>query len=142
MPTIETFIDIAAPAERVWAILLDFKAYPSWNPFIITISGPPREGARLQVQIQPPGRSAMTFRPVVVAAKRPQELVWLGRLFLPGLLTGQHHFRIEDQGPSCRFHQSEHFSGILLAFLGTSMLNATRRGFEAMNAALKQRAEA
>ena len=65
-----------------------------------------------------------------------------GRLFLPGLFTGQHHFRIEDQGSSCRFHQSEHFSGILLAFLGTGMLHATRRGFEAMNSALKQRAEA
>jgi uncharacterized protein YndB with AHSA1/START domain len=25
-------IDIAAPAERVWEVLVDFAAFPAWNP--------------------------------------------------------------------------------------------------------------
>jgi uncharacterized protein YndB with AHSA1/START domain len=27
-------IDIAAPAERVWEVLVDFAAFPAWKPFI------------------------------------------------------------------------------------------------------------
>jgi hypothetical protein len=71
-----------------------------------------------------------------------RELKWLGHLLLPGLFDGEHKFHIEDHGETCRFHQSERFSGILLPLFGAAMFAATRRGFEAMNAALKVRAEA
>src|SRR5688572_13505176 len=27
-------IDIAAPAKTVWEVLVDFAAFPAWNPFI------------------------------------------------------------------------------------------------------------
>ena len=32
MHQIVTEIDIAASPERVWSILMDFSAYPQWNP--------------------------------------------------------------------------------------------------------------
>ena len=32
MQQIVTEIDIAASPERVWSILMDFSAYPQWNP--------------------------------------------------------------------------------------------------------------
>ena len=32
-------IDIAAPAERVWEVLVDFAAFPVWNPFITQAEG-------------------------------------------------------------------------------------------------------
>ena len=32
-------VEIAAPAERVWSVLVDFDAYPDWNPFIRSIQG-------------------------------------------------------------------------------------------------------
>ena len=32
MHQIVTQIDIAASPERVWSILMDFPAYPQWNP--------------------------------------------------------------------------------------------------------------
>nr|WP_255305408.1 SRPBCC family protein [Acidithiobacillus ferrivorans] len=34
MHQIETNIEITATPERVWSILMDFPAYPQWNPFI------------------------------------------------------------------------------------------------------------
>ena len=34
MHQIVTQMDIAASPERVWSILMDFPAYPQWNPFI------------------------------------------------------------------------------------------------------------
>ena len=35
--TVETVIDIAAPVERVWAILTGFDAYVDWNPYLVRI---------------------------------------------------------------------------------------------------------
>jgi uncharacterized protein YndB with AHSA1/START domain len=52
---LQTEIDIAAPAERVWRILTDFDAYPDWNPFIRKIQGRPEPSGKLEVRIEPPG---------------------------------------------------------------------------------------
>jgi hypothetical protein len=138
---IETTIDIAASADRIWDILIRFDDYPGWNPFVTSIAGAAHEGSGLLVRIQPPGRAGMTFKPIVMMA-RDYQLVWVGHLLLPGLFDGEHRFRIETHGGMCRFHQSERFSGILVPLFGAGLFAATQRGFEAMNVALKQRAEA
>ena len=79
----------------------------------------------------------MTFKPIVVAAVRERELRWRGRVLLPGVFDGEHVFRLDDQGRTCRLHHAERFAGVLVPFLGVGLLEATRRGFEAMNTALK-----
>ena len=142
MRTIETGTDIAAPRWRVWQVLTDVDRYPAWNPFITSIDGVLREGSKLRVRIEPPGRRAMTFEPTVVALAQERELRWLGRLLVPGLSDGEHAFRLEERAGGCRFHHTERFSGILVPVFGAGLLEATRRGSEAMNAALKARAEA
>jgi hypothetical protein len=134
-------IEVEAPPERVWAVVRDFAAYPEWNPFIQRISGELREGARLEVRIEPPGGRAMTFKPVVRAVEANRELRWLGRLLAPGIFDGEHRLRIEplESGRS-RFVQSERFSGLLVG-LAKGTLAKTEAGFEQMNAALKTRVE-
>jgi hypothetical protein len=116
-------IEIDAPPERVWAVVTDFAAYPDWNPFIRRISGELREGARLEVRIEPPGARATTFKPTVRAVERNRELRWLGRLLVPGIFDGEHSLLIEPVG------------------FVKGMLAKTERGFEQMYAALKARVE-
>lgn len=140
---IEKEIEIAADAERVWAILTDFDAYSEWNPFIRSIRGQPREAARLTVRIQPSGASGMTFRPAVLVARPEKELRWLGHLLVPGLFDGEHRFEIEPLGSGrVLFRQSERFTGVLVSLLRRSLDHGTLRGFDEMNRALKARAEA
>jgi len=137
---IETAIDIMAPPERVWDILTDFPAYPSWNPYIVSAYGKPTVGAWLEVHTQPPGKRAIMFRPTVLVADVNRELRWRGRLLMPGVFEGDHFFRIEDRSGTVHFVHGETFSGLLVGLVrGT--LSATRGGFEAMNKALKERAE-
>jgi hypothetical protein len=142
MRLIETTIDIQAPATRVWSILTEFSAYPAWNPFIIAAEGEPRPGARLKITIAPSGRAPMTFRPVVLVAVPERELRWRGWLLVPGLFDGEHYFQLEQRDATCRLHHCERFSGILLPLFGDTLLQTTREGFVAINAALKRRAEA
>jgi hypothetical protein len=135
-------IEIDAPPEAVWRQLADTGAYADWNPFVRRIDGRLEESARLRVEIEPPGGRRMTFKPTVLAARPGRELRWLGRLLLPGLFDGEHSFSLEPlpEGRS-RLTQAERFSGLLVRPFGGS-LEKTERGFEAMNRALKARAEA
>jgi hypothetical protein len=139
---IDTQIEIHAPANRVWEILVDFGRFPDWNPFITRIEGVAQMGARLKVTIQPPGRKPMTFRPIVRKAEAPRELRWLGHLLMPGLFDGEHIFAIEPDGDErVIFRQSEQFRGLLVPLIWGTVGDATRRGFELMNEAIKRVAE-
>jgi hypothetical protein len=139
--TLDTEIEIDAPAEEVWAILTALDAYPSWNPFIRSASGEVREGALLAVTVQPPGRSEFSFEPKVLVVSPNRELRWRGKLWIDGLFDGEHAFAIEPlDGDRVRLRHWESFSGVLVPLLG-GMLRDTEAGFQAMNAALKERAE-
>ena len=134
-------IDIDAPPAAVWAVLTDNRAYSEWNPFIRHLGGELREGAKLEVRIEPPGGRAMTFKPSVLAIEPHRELRWLGRLLVPGVFDGEHILHIEPLAEArSRFTQAERFSGILVPLFGGT-LDKTELGFEQMNAALKARAE-
>jgi hypothetical protein len=135
-------IEIDASPAAVWDVLADVGSYPDWNPFIRRLRGELREGARLEVEVAPPGGRALSFRPTVLAAEPGRELVWLGRFLVPGLVDGEHRFRIEGlPGGRSRLVQSERFSGILVGFMRKT-LGRTESGFAEMNAAVKARAEA
>jgi hypothetical protein len=142
MHKIQSDIDIDATPERVWSILTDFAAYPSWNPFITSISGIVETGQRLTVSIQPVGGRAMTFRPTVLVAQRNSELRWLGHLLFRGIFDGEHSFKMTASASGgVRLTQGETFSGVLVALAKASLDRGTKPGFIAMNEALKARAE-
>lgn len=141
MRTLHTEIGILAPAERVWAIVIDTDRWAEWNPFA-RASGRFAVGEQVSVTLSPPGKSSMTIKPTVVRLDAGRELRWLGHLGVRGIFDGEHGFRVvpEDVG-RCRFEHFETFTGILSTPVMWMVGDATRRGFEAMNRALKQRAE-
>ena len=138
---IQTEIDIHAPAAKVWAVLTDFTHMPLWNPFITAIDGTPAPGERLAITIRPPGKSAVTLHPTLLAVRPERELRWLGRFIVRGIFDGEHYFLLDPLGDDrTRLTHGESFSGLLVGFL-TATLDATETGFNNMNAALKQQAE-
>ncbi len=136
-------IEINASAQRVWQLLTDFASYPQWNPFIRRISGEPTTGERLEVRLEPPESRGITLRLKVLDAEPNHQLRWLGHVFVPGLFDGEHSFVIQPLGEDrVRFVQRESFRGLLVSLFARSLDNGTPRGFEEMNRALKERAEA
>jgi len=139
---LHTEIEIEAPAGRVWQILTDIARFPEWNPFVRRIQGELRVGSRLEVLLQPPDSRGMNFRPTVLKVEPERELRWLGHLWAPGLFDGEHSFTIESLAEGCvLFVQREEFTGLLVPLLMRSLEVDTRRGFEAMNRAIKEQAE-
>jgi len=87
MKELRSEIEIDAPAEQVWRVLTNFAAFPQWNPFIRKASGDIRVGASIEVRMQPSGARAMTFRPKVLNVEANRELRWIGRLWIPRLVS-------------------------------------------------------
>lgn len=136
---IKTSITIQSPPEKVWSVLTDFAGYPRWNPFIKSLQGEVAVGSTIEVNIQPPGNKPMSFKPKVLTYVPNRELSWLGKLWFSGLFDGLHSFQIQDHGNgTCTLFHEERFSGILTGLLN---LENTKKGFEAMNEKLKEKAE-
>lgn len=143
MKELYTEIQIQARAEVVWGHLTRFAAYPEWNPFVAEAIGTVEEGAVLKIRLTPPSGKAMTFKPTLTRVQPPYHLRWQGRLLVPYLFDGEHIFEIEplEEGGVRLIHR-ETFRGLLVPFLWRRLDTDTRAGFEAMNVALKVRAEA
>ena len=134
-------IVIDAPPSLVWAILTDLAAYPDWNPFITCSEGSIGVGERLTNRIEQVGGKAVTFQPTITQVDEQRDLEWLGRLVLPWLFDGRHRFELLPDGDGTRLVQMERFTGVLVPLLRKRLDTETRAGFEAMNTALKARAE-
>jgi hypothetical protein len=135
-------IDIDASARRVWRVLTDLSSYAQWNPFITHAQGTAEPGTRLTLRMQPVGARGVTLRPTVIEASPGHRLRWRGRFVVPGLFDAEHIFTITSlDGGGVRLAQDEHFQGLLVPLLAGSLDDHTLPAFEAMNAALKQRAE-
>lgn len=142
MRQLSTTVEINSSPEVVWEILMDFAAYPDWNPFVREISGIPSEGERLAVRLENPGGKVMAFTPIVTEAIPHRAFSWLGKLGFKGVFDGHHHFTLEAvEGTGVRLTQSEDFSGVLVPLFWGTVTKKTQPGFDAMNAALKERAE-
>ncbi len=131
-----TWID-AAP-ETVWSVLADPSGHADWNPSMRSIQGEFAAGERIRIEM-PMGDGTMVFRPRVLTAEAGRELRWLGRLWVPGLFDGEHHFILTPENGGTRLTHGEGFSGVLLWVMDVQQFIPA---FEATNAALKARAEA
>lgn len=140
---LRTEIEIDAPIDVVWDVLVDLERHEEWNPFIVSSSGRVAVGERLVNRIVQPGRRAMTFRPTVTEVDPPRTFEWLGRLLVPGLFDGRHRFELRSTptGGTVLVH-SEQFDGVLVRLQRSMVDTTTREGFVAMNEALRARAEA
>lgn len=142
MREINTSIHIDASAATVWSILMDFKSYPEWNPFVVEISGESKLNSQLSIRLEQPESKAMKFKPRVIKIEPKKEFRWLGKMVAPGIFDGEHIFEIEELGAdSVKFIQRERFKGILVPVFWKQLNSKTRASFKAMNIALKKRAE-
>lgn len=142
MRAVETQIDIAAPAQTIWDVLVDFESYgkEGWNAYIRSIEAPLTKGERISADTYTEEMGPRALRAKMLAVAFP-ELSWEVKLPIPGLIHARHYFRIEalSAGQS-RLIQGEEVVGILKSTV-FHLVEKSRSGFEIFNAAVKKRAE-
>ncbi len=141
MQTIVATVDIEATPQAVWAVLMDWNAYPAWNPFIRIITGKAKVGGRIHVRIGLPlGTVPIT---ATVTRLRPEaEITWHSGLPIAGLLDRDHIITIAAEPHGCTITQTQTFDGTLAPAISIVADGLARSGLERMNAALKSRVEA
>jgi len=148
MREIRTTADIHATPQRVWEVLGDLTAYKDWNPYITRAEGGVEVGGTLTLRLEPPGGQALTVQPVVLEAEAPRELRWLWAKGFSGICDTEQCFILVAKGEN-RTHVIHRITctGLALSLPGfgaatTARLETNfREGLEAMNRALKSRAQ-
>ncbi len=142
---LKTFVDMAAPRERVWQVLTDLPAYAEWNPFITRAEGAFVEGSRLAVSVPPVNAFVQPhLRPTVLEVVPLRRLrLWsrLDRLGIPGLFDVEHTMTLTDHDGGVRLWLQDRFGGLLAPLLIRGLNRHRLTAFTAMNAALKERVE-
>ncbi|MEW5849256.1 MAG: SRPBCC domain-containing protein [Myxococcota bacterium] len=138
MKSFEARITIQAPREKIWAILTDAAAYPSWNTTITKIEGTISPGQSLKIWTTLDPKRA--FPAKVSEMQAPQRMVWSFSAPL-GMFKGARTFTLEEKGGGAvEFHTREEFSGWLSGPI-TSKMPDLQPSFDAWAACLKRRAE-
>jgi uncharacterized protein YndB with AHSA1/START domain len=129
---------IAAPPDRVWALLVDADGYDTWNRAVVSIKGPIAEGNRVElVSIANPKR---TFKPKVVEMAAPRRMVWADGMPL-GMFRGERVYELAPTSVGTTFTMTETFSGPLSGLISKSIPDMTE-SFDLFADGLKAAAEA
>jgi hypothetical protein len=136
---ISATIEIAAPPERVWAVLADLASYLEWNPVFREASGQLTPGNKITItSTQPETGHTMTVKVKVLTAEPAAELRWVSSVL--GLMTGERSFILNPTSGGTRLVQTQTYRGLFTRF-PPKTISRIRASFEAINEAIRQRAE-
>jgi hypothetical protein len=137
-----TTFSIAATAEAVWAILVDFECYPEWNPSLPSISGDVEVGSTVALTLVMLGRPPAKVRAKLKEVVPERRLCWHGNVGGDRLFAGTREFGIEPQpDDTVLFTDVEDVTGLLFPLFRAAMGGAIQSHHGNLNAALKDRAE-
>jgi hypothetical protein len=109
---------IDAPADAVWAVLVDAAGYPGWDSGVDKVDGRIAAGEKITVHAAVnPGRA---FPVRVTDFEPPRRMTWSGGMPL-GLFKGVRTFTLTPQGDATEFTVREEFTGPLLPLIWRSM---------------------
>jgi hypothetical protein len=131
--TVTTRIEIDATPDAVWAVLSDFEAYETWNPFLTSIDGKMAVGETLNIHFASNAFGDMDIAPVLLNVEPGKGFRWKGMLLVPGIFDGKHFFKLEPRDGGTLLVHGESFSGLLLWAFD---LNIMTDDFNAMNQGL------
>ena len=132
-------IDIAAPPDIVWSLLIDCVAWPAWYKHCTDVSvlaGGPQLSAGGQFRFK---TLRFYFEPKIEAFEPSRMLVWSAKG--PAGSSGAHAWYIEPTPTGCRVVTEEAQKGLLLLFLGPYTRGVLLTSHAEWLRALKEQAE-
>ena len=142
-------IEIDAPIERVWQVLTDVAAYPSWNPFTVSVDTTFELGTPVDMRVCLRGRTAKdgtrkTMHQVeyVTSYIEGRRVSW-GVNVGPGwFITADRYQELTDLDDGrTRYETVDEFTGVGVGFMMLLMERHMARGFAEVAHALKERCE-
>jgi uncharacterized protein YndB with AHSA1/START domain len=119
-------IDIQAPVDKIWRILINLPTWPQWNSTVERTAGNIERGAKVTVFVkQGPGRA---FPLRVTAFDAPHRMVWAGGMPF-GLFKGTRVYELTAPTAAASvFSMREDYTGPLAGLIARSALGLTATG--------------
>ena len=135
-------VDIAAPPQRVWDVLVDLDRYEAWNPFTPKVVTDLDPGSPVEITVVLGGKRVMQVEEMVEATP-PERLVWKTTWGGPLLLRAQRTQTLEPLGGGgTRYVSEDVMHGPLVPLVHWIHGRSLTDGFQAMADALASRCEA
>jgi uncharacterized protein YndB with AHSA1/START domain len=136
---LRTSIDVAAPPDRVWEVLVDVERWPEWTDSVTGVraldAGPLAVGSR--VEVSQPRIPTGTY--TVTALEPGSTFTWEQRQ--PGSTVSAHHGCAPLPGGGTRVELRVVLTGVVGGIVGRLYRRLTERYLAMEAAGLKRRAE-
>ena len=110
-------VTIAAPAERIWALLTDAAGFARWNSTVTSIEGSIAHGERVKIRVP---ISERVFSPQVTVLEPARRMVWSDGM--APMFRGQRTFTLAPRPDgTTEFEMVETFSGLMLPMIKGSL---------------------
>ncbi len=136
-------VEIDAPAEFVWDVLVDYPRYPEWNPYTVAVETTLELGEPIDLTLPNPDGSPGTFinREYIRVVDPPRHLRYDTGDEMEGIFAVRDQY-IEPLGPErCSYRTTDTFSGEHAQLVIDANGQWVKEGFDAVARALKERAE-
>jgi uncharacterized protein YndB with AHSA1/START domain len=136
-------VQIAAPAEFVWDVLVDYDRYPEWNPYTVAARTTLVIGSLIELDVPNPDGSPGTFvnREYIRIVDPPRHLRYDTAEEIPGIHGARDQY-VEPLGPDrCSYRTTDTFTGRYAESIVDSLGPWVKAGFDSVALALKERAE-
>jgi uncharacterized protein YndB with AHSA1/START domain len=137
-------VEIDAPQQLVWDVLVDYDRYPEWNPYTVRVDTRLEVGADVVLHLPHPDRpgETMTTTEVMRVIDAPHHLQYDTADHLPGIFAVRDQW-VDDLGAGrSSYRTTDVFSGEHAQVAFDLQGQWVRDGFDAVAHAIKARAEA
>ncbi len=140
---IRTEIDIAAPPEKVWAIITDIDSWGEWSPIINSAEGNAELNATLTITMisKKAGKDGPVYQPEITHFDAPNYFHWRAVMFSEVIMTNDKVFELEKTETGTRLVHKELFKGMMLPIFCNKFDENVPAMLNSMNQALKELAE-
>lgn len=134
-------VEIDAPAEFVWDVLLDYVNYPQWNPYTLAVSTTLAVGSPIDLTLPRPDGGDGTFisREYIRVVEPPRLLRYDTGDTFPGLLGVRDQLITPLDDDRCDYRTFETFTGKYADAVFAAQGAYVKEGFDSVAHALRER---
>lgn len=137
-------VEIDAPAELVWAVVVDFPRYGEWNPFCVRVDTDGEIGSGVLLHVPDPNKPGETFttQEYLRVFEAPHHLQYDTGDSIPGMFATRDQWVTSLGEGRSSYFTTDVFAGEIAQVVHDLQADWVKAGFDAMCLALKARAEA
>jgi hypothetical protein len=143
MQTVKSEIEIQAPPEKVWSILIDIDKWHEWSPTINASQGKASVGSSVAITMmsKEAGKDGPKYNPVILQMDEPRYFHWRAHMMAGFIFTNDKIIELEKTETGTKVTHKETFKGLMAALMKGQMEKGVPPMLNMMNDALKQVAE-